>query len=105
MVSPPTVGECHESDVEILGLEPHEADPVRIILAAQLRLRRCRLGQVAGSRCTAMEVRRVIAARDALLRRTVGTLTRLSVRSITGGETIAPGGAAVATAVRDFGRQ
>jgi hypothetical protein len=104
MVSPPADCECHESDVEILGLEPHEADPVRIILAAQLRLRRCRLGQVAGSRGTAMEVRRIIAARDTLLRRTVGTLTRLSVGSITSGRTIAPGGAAVATAVRDFGR-
>lgn len=66
------------SDAEILGLEPHESDPVRIILAAQLRLRRFRHGQTAGLPCTGAEVRRIIAARDALLRQAVGSLTRLS---------------------------
>lgn len=66
------------SDAEILGLEPHESDPVRIILAAQLRLRSCRSGKTASIACTGTEVRRIIAARDALLRRAVGSLTRLS---------------------------
>lgn len=63
------------SEAEILGLEPGEADPVRIILAAQLRLRRCRGDQ--GTPAAAMspaDVRRIVAARDSLLQRAVGAL-------------------------------
>jgi hypothetical protein len=62
-------------EAAVLGLEPDEADPVRIILAAQLRLRRLRRGDSATSDCPAgPEVRRIIAARDALLRQAMGTL-------------------------------
>jgi hypothetical protein len=62
-------------EAAVLGLEPDEADPVRIILAAQLRLRRCRRGDSATDEGPAGdEVRRIIAAREALLRQAVGTL-------------------------------
>ena len=105
MVSPPAPCDRISTASAILGLDPGEADPVRIILAAQLRLRRCRRGQVAGSRGTAAEVRRIIAARDMLLRQAVGSLTRLGTGSITSGRTLLPTGAAVATAVQSFGRQ
>ena len=105
MVSPPAPCDRIGTDSAILGLDPGEADPVRIILAAQLRLRRCRRGQVAGSRCTAAEVRQIIAARDTLLRQAVGSLTRLKTGSIMSGRTLLPAGAAVATAVHGFGRQ
>jgi hypothetical protein len=68
-------------DSEVLGLDPGETAPVRIILAAQLRLRRCRGVQSAGgipegSDQTAHEVRRIVAARDALLARAVGVIAR-----------------------------
>jgi hypothetical protein len=62
-------------EAAVLGLEPGEADPVRIILAAQLRLRRCRRGNAAtNAGPPGDEVRRIIAARDSLLRQAVGTL-------------------------------
>ena len=105
MLSPQAPCDRLGSDAEILGLEPDEADPVRIILAAQLRLRHCRRGQVAGSRCTATEVRQIIAARDALLKQAVGSLTRLGTGSITSGRMLTPAGAAAATTVRELGRQ
>lgn len=68
-------------EAEILGLEPDETDPVRIILAAQLRLRRCRRDQPCGD-CPLppAEVRRIVAARDALLKRAVGTLAGRGLR-------------------------
>lgn len=107
MVSPPAT--CHrhdaDADAETLGLEPDEADPVRIILAAQLRLRSCRRGQVAGSRCTPTEVRRIIAARDALLRRAVGSMTRFGTTCITSGRMPATAGPPAATAAGNAGRQ
>ena len=62
------------SDAEILGLDPHENDPVRIILAAQLRLRCCRLERAGKTSARGAEVRRIIVARDALLKRAVGRL-------------------------------
>lgn len=105
MVSPPAPCDRIGTDSAILGLEPGEVDPVRIILAAQLRLRRCRRGQVAGSRCTAAEVRQIIAARDALLRHAVGSLTRLGTGGLTSGRTLVPSSLAVASAVRELGRQ
>lgn len=70
-----TAREGHDADAEILGLEPHQADPVTVILAARERLRRCRQDQADGSPCTPGEIRRIIAARDALLSRAVGFLT------------------------------
>jgi hypothetical protein len=73
------------SEAEVLGLEPHDNDPVRIILAAQLQLRRCRRGQAVGRPCTATEVRRIIAARDSLLSRAVGSLSRLGTSCLPGG--------------------
>jgi hypothetical protein len=64
-------------EAAVLGLEPDETDPVRIILAAQLRLRCCRQGDSAtGDRPAGPDVRRIIAARDALLQQAVGTLAR-----------------------------
>jgi hypothetical protein len=62
----------YSSEAEVLGLEPGETAPVRIILAAQLRLRGFRRG--GGSQCSNGEVQRIIEARDALLQRAVGTL-------------------------------
>jgi hypothetical protein len=62
-------------EAEILGLEPGEADPVLIILAAQLRLRHCRNCHAArATSVTDGDVRRIVAARDALLQRAVGAL-------------------------------
>lgn len=84
IVSSLTTNDRYGSDAEILGLEPDEVDPVRIILAAQLRLRHCRHGQAAGSRSTGTEVRRIIAARDSLLRWAVGSLASRSTRGLTG---------------------
>ena len=78
------------SEADVLGLEPHDNDPVRIILAAQLQLRRCRRGQAVGRPCTATEVRRIIAARDALLSRAVGSLSRLGTGCLPGGRRTAP---------------
>ncbi len=78
------------SEADVLGLEPHDNDPVRIILAAQLQLRRCRRGQAVGRRCTATEVRRIIAARNALLSRAVGSLSRLGAGGLQGGPMTAP---------------
>lgn len=60
----------------VLGLEPEETDPVAIILAAQLRLRRHRRQSPArrpvrnGSDSTA-EMRRIVFARDSLLQHVV----------------------------------
>lgn len=85
IVSSLTTNDRYGSDAEILGLEPDEVDPVRIILAAQLRLRHCRHGQAAGSRSTGTEVRRIVAARDSLLRWAVGSLTNRSTGSLAGG--------------------
>jgi hypothetical protein len=62
-------------EAEMLGLDPGEADPVRIILAAQLRLRCCRRSQAAADPPVGPhDVRRIVAARDALLQRAVGAL-------------------------------
>lgn len=55
----------------ILGLEPEDHDPVRIIRAAQLRLRRYRGEISADGHGPTTEIRLIIAARDALLRRAV----------------------------------
>ena len=77
-------------EADVLGLEPHDNDPVRIILAAQLQLRRYRRGQAVGRPCTATEVRRIIAARDALLSRAVGSLSRLGTGCLPGGRRTAP---------------
>lgn len=57
----------------LLGLPAGNHDPVRIILAAQLRLRRWRRAHVPGgqrveSSLAQSEIRRLIAAREALLR-------------------------------------
>lgn len=76
MIRPRAVPDWHAADAEILGLEPNEEDPVTVILAAQVRLRRCRQDQADGRPCTSGEIRRIIAARDALLSRAVGFLTR-----------------------------
>lgn len=56
---------------DVLGLEPEETDPVTIILAAQLRLRRHRRHTAAAEDgpATSEEVRRIVSARDTLLRR------------------------------------
>jgi hypothetical protein len=57
----------------VLGLEPGEADPVRIILAAQLRLRRYRRGwRPAASRDQVAEMHRIAAARDQLIWHAIG---------------------------------
>jgi hypothetical protein len=62
-------------EAAVLGLEPGEADPVRIIFAAHLRLRCCRQDHsAAGDRPAGAEVRRIIAARDSLLQQAAGTL-------------------------------
>lgn len=60
-------------EAEILGLEPDELDPVTIIVAAQLRLRghRRRTGGPRGAGSTSDEVRRIVSARDSLLKRAV----------------------------------
>lgn len=72
-------------ETEVLGLEPGETTPVRIILAAQLRLRRFRQSQSLGTGLPAgSEVRRIVAARDALLERAVGVISRRS-RDVSGG--------------------
>jgi hypothetical protein len=85
------------SEADVLGLEPHDSDPVRIILAAQLQLRRCRRGQVVGRPCTSTEVRRIIAARDALLSRAVARLSRLGSGCLPGGRMNAPAATAPET--------
>jgi hypothetical protein len=55
----------------VLGLRADEADPLRIIVAAQIRLRRWR--RVGSSREAARsEVQKIVAAREALLQRTYG---------------------------------
>lgn len=57
----------------VLGLPGGESDPVRIILAAQIRLRRWRrLGESGQSGGTFGHVRRIIRARDALLQESYG---------------------------------
>lgn len=60
-------------EAEILGLEPDDLDPVTIIVAAQLRLRGHRRQTLAsrGAGRSSDEVRRIVSARDSLLRRTV----------------------------------
>jgi len=72
MISQMPARERLDSAAEILGLDPHEADPVMIIVAAQLRLRRCRQFQATGNRLTSLEVQQISAARDALLARAIG---------------------------------
>jgi len=72
MISQMPAGERLASAAEVLGLDPHEADPVMIILAAQLRLRRFRLFQATGDRQTGLAVRQISAARDTLLTRAMG---------------------------------
>ena len=72
-------------EAEILGLEPGETDPVRIILAAQLRLRLCRRDHPCGERpASPVDVRQIVAARDALLRRAVGVLAGRGLRGCVG---------------------
>jgi len=97
MRSPSTTIDRDGSEADVLGLAPHDNDPVRIILAAQLQLRRCRRGQAVGRPCTAAEVRRIIRARDALLSRAVGSLSRLATGFTTGGRLITLGEAASET--------
>jgi hypothetical protein len=98
MRNPSTKIDRDRSEADILGLESHDNDPVRIILAAQLQLRRCRRGQAVGRPCTAAEVRRIIAARDALLSRAVGSLSRLATGFTTGGRLTGPAATASETA-------
>jgi len=64
----------------VLGIDPEDREPVHIILAAQLRLRQYRR-QAGGSRAsqTSREVRRIVAARDTLLRDSVSDLTRRGI--------------------------
>jgi hypothetical protein len=58
-----------ESDV--LGLEPEESDPVAIILAAQLRLRRHRRQPARTTGEPEVDVRQIYSTRDAMLRRAI----------------------------------
>jgi len=60
----------------ILGLDPDDHDPVRIIRAAQLRLRRFRAAPVADGHGSTQHIRLIIAARDALLKRAVVSLSQ-----------------------------
>lgn len=62
---------AHLQEAGILGLEPGDHDPVRIIRAAQLRLRRYRGEISAAGYSPTTEMRLIIAARDPLLRRAV----------------------------------
>jgi len=71
MIRPRNAPARDASDAEILGLEPQEDNPVTVILAAQMRLRRCRRDNARGSRGSAGEIRKIIAARDAMLSRGV----------------------------------
>jgi hypothetical protein len=90
---------CREFVSDVLGLEPEEADPIAIIVAAQLRLRHHRRMSLAArlprpSKCPRRqsdEVTRIVVARDILLRRTVtqNTLStadsrRLAARVVVG---------------------
>ncbi|MFM1903948.1 MAG: hypothetical protein RLZZ440_1848 [Planctomycetota bacterium] len=61
------------SEAYVLGLEPDDLDPVAIIVAAQLRLRSHRRQSVAAQLTAPAsdDVRRIVAARDKLLRHTV----------------------------------
>ncbi len=64
----------------VLGIDPEDREPVHIILAAQLRLRQYRR-EAGGSRNrqASREVRRIVAARDTLLRDAVSDLTRRGI--------------------------
>lgn len=70
-------------EAEILGLEPSDLDPVTIIVAAQLRLRGHRRKTLAalGAGRASDEVRRIVSARDSLLRRTVAQCERNTAAS------------------------
>jgi hypothetical protein len=64
-----------ERPAAVLGLAPNEADPVRIILTAHLRLRHCRRRQKADGRPIAIsELRRIVRARDELLQQSLRQL-------------------------------
>jgi len=68
---------------DILGLPSGERDPVQIILAAQLRLRNCRRdGRHSLGRRGGGEIRRIVAARDTLLREAINALARRGLRSM-----------------------
>jgi hypothetical protein len=55
----------------VLGLRATEADPLRIIIAAQIRLRRWRrMGS--SQQAARSEVQKIVAAREELLRRGYG---------------------------------
>jgi len=68
--------EAESAGADILGLDPGEVAPVQIILAAQLRLRDCRRRSPSSDgRPPADEARKIVAARDALLRRAIAAIT------------------------------
>lgn len=68
---------------DILGLPAGECDPVQIILAAQLRLRNCRRdGDSLRGRVGGGEIRRIVDARDTLLREAIAALARRGLRSM-----------------------
>jgi hypothetical protein len=70
-------------ETDVLGLEPDESDPVRIILAAQLRLRSHRRQKPARplGREANVEVRKIVGARDSLLRRVITDLSSSTIRT------------------------
>jgi hypothetical protein len=73
---PSAAGPSRRTAASVLGLEPEEADPVRIVQAAQLRLRRYRRGgRPAANRDHVAEMHRIAEARDQLLCQSVGQLT------------------------------
>lgn len=56
----------------VLRVSRHETDPVRIILAAQIQLRRWRLADSGTTPCVARQrIRQIVAARDELIGRVV----------------------------------
>ena len=80
-------GTADEQSAAVLGLAPHETDPVRVILIAHLRLRHCRRRhKLEGGPLPVGEMRRIVRARDALLRQTV---SRLAAR-VAGRDTVQP---------------
>ena len=79
--------DVHPRPADILGLPAEEHDPVQIILAAQLRLRNCRMDGTGGrGRASGREVRRIVAARDTLLREAIDALARRGLRSMAGND-------------------
>jgi hypothetical protein len=68
-------------ETELLGLEPGHLTPAQIIWAAQVRLRRFRRGQLGdGIDRAPVDAKQIMAARDTLLRQTVGVITRRGLR-------------------------